>query len=310
MSGHALSFTETLFALFFMMNFRFKQNISRYIVTWVMNFTAYFVFTTFCLNSDLGFLWWLDKTKVGFAAINIIFALKEAILLILTWIESKYSSEIKGFTKLLCNDIIMHGNNLVFWSVSVVYVFVTQVTAERLKDQDWIDSIASLNKFIFLVPVFKLIIDVLNFFSNLFFVMYRPNIQESMTKGMSILFLDLQYLFVYLFISGKVTSDFYNLFIVFVWIYMALIVHCILGLFLIFNSIRKGLELTDFGVFLVMFSMGLSFILLFVWATLVGVSNGNPPDSSYLLVVCLICYLCFHIKTTQGFIKKGSHPFE
>ena len=147
-----------------------------------------------------------------------------------------------------------------------------------------------------MLPVVKAAVDVLNFVVGLF----KNRTSEAVARMASIVFMDLQYLFVYLFITG-VTQAFHNFFIVFVWVYMALIVHALFGLtFLCLSCAARKL-----CMFIAVMSLDVSLLLLFVWATIVGAKDGGGAGLHYMLVPVLVLYVAFHVLVSVEVVFKG-----
>ena len=256
----------------------------KFFTFWVPDVVVAFIFVGYCLDSSQGFRWWMDPTTYGFAIINIILAIKSLALLILRIVQYKIApaetdQEYTQKIKFPITDIIFHLNNLAFWLVSAIFAFSTVVTPERLVDPDWRKSTGNLRDTIYILPVIKLIIDFIN---TIVALIFQP-FSEARIMGSSQIWYDLQYLFIYLYLSSKAPS-FTNFFIIFVWIYMLAILGAAFGCCLLcmgIISMVSGQKQILQGLMFVFLS--LAGILFFVWATIVGdgkaYTKGRAPTS-------------------------------
>ena len=115
-------------------------------------------------------------------------------------------------------DIITYLMLIIFWIVSAIYAYDRRLTPEKFTDPDWIKRYQDWTNNIYILPVVKLCLD----FVLVIIARLRYPISVTGLGGGAFIWMDLQYLFVYLFITGKVNWE--NYFIVFVWIFMASII--------------------------------------------------------------------------------------
>ena len=109
-------------------------------------------------------------------------------------------------------------------------------------------------------------------------------------SSVSIIWMDLQYLFIYLYITGKVSWN--NYFMVFVWIFIASII-AVLGalcvLFgLVFALFSQGKKMVVQSV--LMFLLSSMAIIFLVWECIIGANNDYDKNVNYMLLTCVILY--------------------
>ena len=264
-------------------------NLPKYIVTWVGEAVAYWIFIIICIDSQLGFNWWLADKPHRFGGVCIVYAVKALLLLILVPIQHKRLQGLFGEAKFPWIDIAYFVTHLIFWVVSVIYAFDREITAEHVSNADWVKRYKKWNDEIYILPVVKLCVD---FVYAILAALVFPLSHTAMSGG-AIIWMDLQYLFVYLFISGKNAWE--NYFIVFVWIYMGSIIAtlaavCLIGFVVLALVKKQEITLSQIITYL---CLSIMIILFFVWENIVG-SKDYKKDNIYILLVAIIIYTLFN----------------
>lgn len=282
-----------------------QQNLPKYIISWVGEAISYWIFVIICIDSPTGFNWWLADKPYRFGIICIIYALKTLGLLILVPIQHRRLKEfIPGGAKFPWIDIAYFVTHLIFWLVSIIYAFDREITPEKKANADWAKRYQKWNDEIYILPVVKLCVD---FVYAVGATLLYPGSHVSLAGG-GIVWMDLQYLFVYLLISGKKVWD--NYFVTFVWIYIGSILTTLVALCIICYVImavvkKQGLTVTQAGIYL---TISIMFILFFVWENIVGAESADnfrnwKKDNIYLLLVVIIIYTLFQVLQTFALWK-------
>ena len=264
-----------------------KTNLPKYLISWLGEAICYWIFVIMCIDSKWGFNWWLGDRPWRFGIICIIYILKNVGFLVLVPIFYK---KMKGLIdiKFPLVDLVYFGLQVIFWLVCTIYAFDREVTSEKIRDADWAKRYQKWTDEIYILPVVKVCID---FVLALVGVFLYPLSHCAQASG-GIIFMDLQYLFISLFITGKVRWE--NYFTVFVWIYMGSIILMLASLciicFVVMSIFKTKLNLTQYLLFTCISVMG---ILFFVWATLIG-SKEYAKDNIYILLVCTILFTIYH----------------
>lgn len=267
-----------------------KQNLVKYIISWVGEAVAYWIFVIIMLDSAWGFNWWMAEPKGRFGIICIVYAVKNFGILVLTPIMWKRQNSILGGeVKFPWVDILYFITQLVFWIVSAIYAWDRYATAEKIKDADWVKRQQKWIDEAYILPVVKLCVD---FVYSILASILHP-LSHTALSGGGIIWMDLQYLFVYLFITGKVVWD--NYFIVFVWIYMNSIVAtmfslCILCFVCVSMFKSQGLNVVQYVMYI---AIAVMIILFFIWATIIG-SKDYTNSNNYIALVVVILFTLFN----------------
>lgn len=288
-----------------------RDDLPKYVTGWVCEAVAYWLFVIIILDSTAGFSWWLLDRPHRFGWICIVYAIKNFIMLCLVPVSHHIMKKRLGglagladskLTRFPATDIILYLMETVFWIVSAIYAFDREITPVKVTNADWVNRYKQWTDNIYVLPVVKLCIDfVLALVSGFAFP-----VSDTAKAGFGKVLMDCQYLFVYLFITGKVTN-WNNYFIVFVWIFMGSIIAlmgaaCILcGVFaIIFQMGKQGIALAfNLGLISVMI------ILFFAWECIIGdKGRAADRDMNYLLLVSIILYTLFNFIQTIVFIFK------
>lgn len=273
-----------------------RQNLPKYIVSWVGEAIAYWIFVIIAIDSPFGFNWWLGNKAHNFGIICIIYLLKNVGLLILVPIQHKRLKAFFADARFPWIDIAYFCTHIVFWLVSIIYAFDRESTQDKRRNIDWIKRYQKWNDEIYILPVVKLCVD---FVYAVVATLMQPMSHTALSGG-AIIWMDLQYLFIYLFISGK--NRWANYFIVFVWIYMGSIIATLAALciicFLVLAIFKRqpGMNATQYVIFV---SLAVMIILFFVFANIIGAASDNQfrdykKDNIYILLVCVILYTLFN----------------
>lgn len=264
-------------------------NLPKYIVSWVGEAVAYWIFVIICIDSAYGFNWWLADKPHRFGGICIVYAVKALLLLILVPIQHKRLQGVFGDAKFPWIDIAYFVTHLIFWVVCVIYAFDREITTDHVKNADWVKRYQKWNDEIYILPVVKLCVD---FVYAILAAVVFPMSHTAMSGG-AIIWMDLQYLFVFLFISGKNAWE--NYFIVFVWIYMGSIIATLAALCIICFLVMAIFKKQDMNAsqYVIYISLAIMVILFFVWENIVG-SKDYKKDNIYLLLVAIILYTLFN----------------
>lgn len=274
-----------------------RNNLPKYVLNWVAEATAYWIFVIIMLDSAFGFNWWLIDRPYRFGWICIVYAIKNFFILVqLPFMHKKVrefyiKEEHKRFPVV---DVVTYLLLLIFWIVSAIYAYDRRITSEHVMDPEWRDRYQQWTDNIYILPVVKLCVD---FVLCIVATIVYPTSQTSLSGG-GLIWMDLQYLFVYLFITGKVSWD--NYFTVFVWIFIASIVALIGALCILCGVIAmivKGGEKALAQVAM-MSIMAVMIIIFFVWECIIGDGKNTNKDVNYMLLVCVILYTIFHASQT------------
>lgn len=274
-----------------------KNNVPRYALGWICEAVAYWIFVIVMLDSIYGFNWWLVDRPYRFGWICIVYAIKNFLFLILLPFMHKRAKEyyiLEEHKRFPVVDIITYLMLIVFWIVSAIYAYDRRPTVEKFTDPDWIKRYQEWTKNIYILPVVKLCLD----FVLVIIARLRYPISVTGLAGGAFIWMDLQYLFVYLFITGKVNWE--NYFTVFVWIFMASIIALIGALCILCGVIAmivKGGEKIIAQVSM-MAVLAVMIILFFVWECIIGDAKNKNKDVNYMLLVCVILYTIFHASQT------------
>ena len=267
-----------------------RQNLAKYVVSWLGEAIAYWIFTIICIDSVFGFNWWVIDARGRFGIICIVYAVKNLCLLILVPILHKRNKS-GGFSeaRFPAVDIFYFLTQIIFWVVSTIYAWDRHITPEKKNDPDWVARYQRWTNEAYILPVVKLCVD---FLYGITAGIFYPTSHTALSGG-GIIWMDLQYLFVYLFITGKVMWD--NYFIVFVWIYMGSVVAtlfalCILCFVAVSVCKQQGLNVVQYVMYM---SIAVMIIIFFVWETIVG-SKNYEKDNIYLLLVSVILYTLYN----------------
>lgn len=273
-----------------------------YIVSWMGEATAYWIFVIYMIQSPIGFLWWLTAFTYNFGAICVTYSVKNLLLLILVPVLYKKNTNYEVEKKLNWIDIIYYTMQIVFWVVSAIFAYDREPTDAKRLDANWLVRYARWTKYIYLLPVVKILVDVV-----LIVVAYvtKQIASKTATAAGAIVWMDFQYLFVYLYISQKTTA-FKNFFSLFVWIYMASIL-AVLGAICILAGVVMSLVAGQKMALqaALMITAALMYILFFVWENIIGAKDGMPKnqDVKYILLVAVILYTLFNSGMTFIFWK-------
>lgn len=269
-------------------------NLPKQLIQCLGEAVAYWIFVIICIDSPQGFNWWLADRPHRFGIICIVYAIKALAMLILTVVQNRKLRESSPNSRFPWTDVGYFLNHMIFWIVSTIYAFDRELTTEHLRDPEWIKRYQKWNDEIFILPVVKLCVD------HVFTVVGACSFPGSYTGHSmgGIIWMDLQYLFVYLFISGK--NSWENYFIVFVWIYIlsilatlgALCAYCaILGSLRI--QFQGGKDHFNLIQYILCICITLMIFLFFVWENIVG-SKDYKKENIYILLVALIFYTIYN----------------
>jgi hypothetical protein len=290
-----------------------KTSVAKYIVSWVGEVVAYWIFVGLAIRSVYGFNWWVVDTEGKFGIICIVYAVKNFLLLVLTPFQHRrnkqYSDHVGTLNaepaqttgnprvKFPYFDILYYITQTAFWVISAVYAFDRRITAEKMADAEWRIRYQRWTDYAFIIPVVKLGLDVIY----CALAAFLTPISHCSLSGGPIIWMDFQYLFVYLWITGKVNWG--NYYIVFVWIYMASILAvagalCLVGGLITYMVKRRG---NIFQYFL-MALLPAMVIIFFVWENLVG-SKRYEHSYIYLLLAAVALYTVINIVNTAAIIR-------
>lgn len=266
-----------------------RYNMPKYMVSWVCEAVAFWIFVIICIDSVWGFNWWLADKPHRFGIINIVYLVKNVALIVLIPVMHKRISNYISEIKFPWIDLVYFVLQIVFWLVSTIYAFDREITTEHVRDANWLKRYNDWTANIYILPVVKLCID----FVLVILATFMMPMSHTALSGSGIVWMDLQYLFVYLFITGKVQWD--NYFIVFVWIYMGSILAtlaalCILCFLVMAIVKRQPLNLIQYLMFI---SIAFMIILFFVWENIIG-SKDYTKNNIYLLLVSIILYTIYN----------------
>ena len=283
---------------------------------WICELTAYWIFTINVLMYNSKYFQapdgtnvqgWYNVYKFGFipldfGGIDIVYLIKNVGLMFITGYHIS-RDRFRGRTSMsgvitpdgFWIDLVTYFVAAVFWLVSTIYFYDRNSTNKSTTD--WSN--------IFVLPVVKLIVDVLLVAGAA--VVFRKS--YTCAHGIDIIWMDLQYLFIYLQLSGKVVWD--NPFIMYVWIFMATIVLMIallvslIGLIILttLDKNNRGMLLFDILVFCLLAQV----VLFFTWSCIVGSNTSYLGNVHYLLLAS--CILCTISMLGQSFLYYNKSMF-
>ena len=291
--------------------------MEKFIFAWVCEVVAYWIFTINVLQYNSKYFQapdgtnvqgWYNVYKFGFipldfGGIDVVYLIKNTVLIFMTiyYVRKQKAHWIDVLTYILAT---------VFWLVSVIYFYDRKAPPTDVSAmQAWMDRYTSWNNNIYILPMIRAILDFILMIAG---IAFAPQ-SYTAKNGLGLVWMDIQYLFIYLQLSGKVVWD--NPFIMYVWIFMATILVTATCLCLLCSTLcanlglkmaaandpdaahQQGYQILGKAIHVVTLVafLGLAQTVLFLaWCCVVG-SNKEYLGSIHilLLVACIIVTLSF-----------------